>query len=61
MQLYEQLYETREKTTPLSETLASYGDLPPDMHLARVKVEEARGKMRSLEEKLVESMGGDWQ
>jgi len=45
-------------TNQIQEVLASYMDLPPDISLAKLKIEEARAKLGILEESLSSKLGG---
>ncbi|RLW00020.1 hypothetical protein DV515_00009261 [Chloebia gouldiae] len=52
MKSSEELAALREKIEPLKMELASYHDLPPSIPLAQVMVEEARRKLKALDEEL---------
>lgn len=42
----------------MQEVLASYMDLPPDISMAKLKIEEARAKLSILEDSLSAKLGG---
>lgn len=52
------LSELRTLTNHVNEVLASHKDLPPDISLAKLRIEEARAKLVVLEENLSSKLGG---
>jgi len=54
----EKLHGLQEMTSQLQETLASFVDLPPDIALAKMKIEEAKMRLSDVQEKLTQRLNG---
>ncbi|XP_065911751.1 HAUS augmin-like complex subunit 1 [Dysidea avara] len=52
----QEISELRKQLNPLKEKISSFQNLPPDMSLARVKLEEARRELALLEDKLTNNV-----
>lgn len=55
---YCSLTQLQTLTTQVNEVLTSYMDLPPDIAMAKLKIEEAKSKLTLLEETLSAKLGG---
>jgi len=54
--LHREINEIQQKIEPLSKVLESYNDLPPDLTLAQIRIEEMRNRLFQLQEELNQSV-----
>jgi len=54
----EELQGLQEMTSELQDKLSSFIDLPPDIALAKIKIEEAKNRLTDVQERLTQRLNG---